>query len=215
MIRISNSHLQSMSTKANKRLLPRKLPAQARSADTVAVILTAAAHILDSSGYGKYSTNAIANRAGVSVGSLYQYFPSKDAITVALIQQEGQRVASSIEKVCLQQIDWQEALRKMIDIAVQHQLSRPQLARILDVEEARLRPRSDTVSIPSHLEEVLRRGLPDVSQSNLQTLAQDIVAMTKGIADVAAEQRKVSQDDLRRRLTSAVFGYLDKVSEWT
>jgi hypothetical protein len=71
------------------------------------------------------------------------------------------------------------------------------------------------VSIPSHLEEVLRRGLPDVSQSNLQTLAQDIVAMTKGIADVAAEQRKVSQDDLRRRLTSAVFGYLDKVSEWT
>ena len=204
-----------MSSKANKHLLPRKLPTQARSADTVAVILTAAAHILDSSGYNEYSTNAIAKRAGVSVGSLYQYFPSKDAITVALIQQEGQRVASSIEKVSVQEIDWQEVLRKMIDIAVQHQLARPQLARILDVEEARLRPRSDTVSIPLLLEGVLQRGLPHASPSNLQTLALDIVAITKGIADVAAEQRKVSQDDLRRRLTSAVFGYLKSASDWT
>ena len=66
-------------------LEPRKAPAQARSTATVAAILEAAARILETDGLAGYSTNAIARRAGVSVGSLYQYFPGKDAITRALI----------------------------------------------------------------------------------------------------------------------------------
>ncbi len=69
----------------NRRLEPRKLPKQARSGATVEAILEAAAQIFERNGYAAGTTNRIAERAGVSIGSLYQYFPNKDALLVALV----------------------------------------------------------------------------------------------------------------------------------
>lgn len=66
------------------RLDPRKAPRQERSRRTVERILDAATRIFDEDGYAGTTTNEIAAVAGVSVGSLYQYFPNKDAILVAL-----------------------------------------------------------------------------------------------------------------------------------
>lgn len=65
---------------------PRRTPRQQRSHETVEVILQATAQVLAEHGYAKSSTNRIAKRAGVSVGSLYQYFPNKDALFQALIE---------------------------------------------------------------------------------------------------------------------------------
>jgi AcrR family transcriptional regulator len=69
----------------DQRLEPRKLPKQARSETTVEAILEAAAQVFERQGYAAGTTNRIAARAGVSIGSLYQYFPNKDAILVALV----------------------------------------------------------------------------------------------------------------------------------
>lgn len=63
---------------------PRKVPSQQRSRETVAAILEAAAQVFDAQGYDAGTTDRIAERAGVSVGTLYQYYPDKDAILVAL-----------------------------------------------------------------------------------------------------------------------------------
>ncbi len=63
---------------------PRKKPRQRRARTTVDVILMAAAHILKRDGFAHTTTNRIAEKAGVSVGSLYQYFPNKEAIVAAL-----------------------------------------------------------------------------------------------------------------------------------
>jgi AcrR family transcriptional regulator len=71
----------------DRRLEPRKLPKQARSGATVGAILEAAAQIFERHGYAAGTTNRIAERAGVSIGSLYQYFPNKDAILLALVHQ--------------------------------------------------------------------------------------------------------------------------------
>src|SRR5271168_5411173 len=64
----------------------RKAQGQARSKETVNVILEASARILEADGLRGFNTNAVADKAGVSVGSLYQYFPNKDAILLALIK---------------------------------------------------------------------------------------------------------------------------------
>jgi len=66
------------------RVSPRKQPRQQRSRETVRAILEAAARIFEERGAGAATTDAIALRAGVSVGSLYQYFPSKEALLATL-----------------------------------------------------------------------------------------------------------------------------------
>lgn len=71
---------------------PRKRPRQARSKATVEAILEATARILRSEGYAGLSTNKAAKLAGVSVGSLYQYFPNKTALVTALVEQHAQTI---------------------------------------------------------------------------------------------------------------------------
>ena len=74
---------------------PRK-PQQERARETVEAILAAATHILVRKGYTRTTTNEIAATAGVSVGSLYQYFPSKDAIAVELLRRNRERLSARI-----------------------------------------------------------------------------------------------------------------------
>jgi len=66
---------------------PRKEPKQERSRQTYQVILQGAAKIIRKFGVQKFSTNKVAEESGVSIGSLYQYFPSKEAVIAALIDQ--------------------------------------------------------------------------------------------------------------------------------
>lgn len=73
-------------TASKQRLEPRKAPVQKRSKATVDVILAAAAQVFETHGYSAGTTNRIAKRAGVSIGTLYQYFPSKEALAVALLE---------------------------------------------------------------------------------------------------------------------------------
>ena len=68
-------------------LEPRKIPTQRRSKETVQAILEATAHVLKESGYAGATTNRIAEVAGVSIGSLYQYFPGKESLVYALNRQ--------------------------------------------------------------------------------------------------------------------------------
>ncbi|OWY61320.1 hypothetical protein B7486_64405, partial [cyanobacterium TDX16] len=73
-------------SKREKALRPRKAPRQQRAVETRARILEAAAEVFTEHGYAAGTTNRIAERAGMSVGSLYQYFPNKDAILVELVE---------------------------------------------------------------------------------------------------------------------------------
>lgn len=72
------------SPRRREAVSPRKRPVQERSRRTVEAILEAAAQVLERRGYAGTTTDRIAERAGVSVGSLYQYFPNKDSILLAL-----------------------------------------------------------------------------------------------------------------------------------
>ena len=75
----------------------RKWPTQERARRTIAAIFEATAQIVDSDGPEALSTNKVAQRAGVSIGTLYQYFPTKEAIVVAMITQERQRVMTELQ----------------------------------------------------------------------------------------------------------------------
>jgi AcrR family transcriptional regulator len=75
---------------------PRKIPRQARSLATVEVILDAAALLLVDEGYEQATTNRIAERAGVSIGSLYQYFPNRESVVAAVAHRLKARIANPL-----------------------------------------------------------------------------------------------------------------------
>src|ERR1700730_10096432 len=68
--------------------IKRRIPRQARAGETVSLILEATAQILEAGGLPAFTTNAVADRAGVSIGTLYQYFADKNAILLALARQQ-------------------------------------------------------------------------------------------------------------------------------
>src|ERR1700677_1364147 len=78
---------------------PRKLPIQARSTQLVADILKAAVRVLERDGAGLFTTIRVAEAAGVSVGSLYQYFPNKEAILFRLQADEWRQTMSQLERI--------------------------------------------------------------------------------------------------------------------
>src|SRR5262245_45140993 len=115
------------------RTVPRKKPKQNRSQATVEAILTATARILVRDGFDRASTNRIAMEAGVSIGSLYQYFPSKEALVAALAERHCDEMKEIIMGA-MQRI-WSlpvaEAVREMVTVMVRTHAVDPKLHRIL------------------------------------------------------------------------------------
>ncbi len=77
----------------------RKQPRQARSTLLVAAVLEAAVRVLSSEGAGRFTMARVAEKAGVSVGSLYQYFPNKEAILFRLQTDEWQQTTGLLERI--------------------------------------------------------------------------------------------------------------------
>lgn len=84
-------------------LEPRKSPVQARSAASVDAILEATIQVLLQVGKERLTTTKVALRAGVSVGTLYQYFPNKSALLKGALSRHMSEVAEAVERVCRQQ----------------------------------------------------------------------------------------------------------------
>lgn len=75
----------------------RKTPSQTRALRTVDTLFEAAARVLQTEGEAGFTTNRIAERAGFSIGTLYQYFPSKEAIVVAMVRRHRDRVLRELD----------------------------------------------------------------------------------------------------------------------
>ncbi|WP_432826822.1 TetR/AcrR family transcriptional regulator [Dactylosporangium sp. CA-092794] len=134
------------------RLEPRRRPAQVRAELTRGRILAAAAHIFAEYGYAAGTTNRIAERARVSIGSLYQYFPNKDAILLELLLQHIDD-GDTGDPLALAGLE--DTVRAIVRRAIDNHRADPQLLRIMIVEA----PRS-----PDLVEKVLRYEEARVAQ---------------------------------------------------
>jgi AcrR family transcriptional regulator len=173
----------------------------------VEAILEASARILEEQGLEGYTTNAVADRAGVSIGSLYQYFPGKEALTAALIRRETARLVAEVTEAEMLS-DWRRAISSMIDAAVAHQMRRPALAVLLDFQERRLPLEGDTQRVSEAFILNIGRVLQRSGLALHPRAAQDILAIVRGMIDLAGERGETDPMDIRRRVERAVFGYL-------
>ena len=112
--------------------ISRKTPKQARAQATVEAILTATAELLVELGYERTTTNAIARRAGVSIGSLYQYFPNKEAVFTALCDQHMTEMTALLigEIATLHGRPLDEAIRPLVKALLRAHAVAPALHRV-------------------------------------------------------------------------------------
>ena len=190
-------------------LKARKVPAQARSQETVTVILEASARILESDGLRGFNTNAIAAKAGVSVGSLYQYFPNKDAIVLALIggYEEG------LHKAVLEAVqagmgkDLKRRLRLLVRALVTVHYRRPLLNRVLEAEEERLGSGADDAAFHAMVLQLLQDHKNEMAVPVSAATERFVIAILRAVVDLglASGARAGSTE---HRAMRAVCGFL-------
>ena len=137
---------------------PRKSPVQARSAASVEAILEATAQVLLSVGKERLTTTLVASRAGVSVGTLYQYFPNKSALLFRLQVEEWETTFAMLQRILDDRsVPPVERLRRTIVAFFQSELEEAELRRALDDASAVFR---GAVEARAHFERDQRRLLP-------------------------------------------------------
>jgi len=112
---------------------PRKQASQERSRATVDALVEATARILVREGFDKASTNRIAETAGVSVGSLYQYFPSKESLVVAVMERHSQQLMQVVKGVVAEvaALPVEQAVHTLVAAAIKAHCVDPKLHRVL------------------------------------------------------------------------------------
>ena len=195
---------------SKSRLNPRKTPRQERSAATCAAILEAAARILETSGSVGLTTNHVAALAGVSVGTLYQYFPAKEAILAELVRQMRQEMLADFVGA-VREAEGKGlayAVDAMVSASLRHHLRRPALAQALEHEERELKLDKETVQLKADMRDLIVGVLRDHGIDQPERTAFDLMSLSRGIVDAAVRAGERDFDDLQARLRRAVAGYL-------
>lgn len=112
---------------------PRKTPLQARAEVTVEAIFEATIQILLSHGADRLTTTRVAERAGVSVGTLYQYFPNKQSLLFAVLEEHLKKVAEAVEAACDQarHKPMAEMIRQVVEAFVNTKMERMDISMAL------------------------------------------------------------------------------------
>ena len=120
--------------------IKRKNPTQARAQQTVGAILDAAAQILQTEGEAHFNTNRVAERAGFSIGTLYQYFPNKNSIIEAIAERERIAIEATIQKALLD--GWPHTIEEFLRIIIRQMINafgrRQKLRRFIIIQMIRL-----------------------------------------------------------------------------
>jgi AcrR family transcriptional regulator len=205
-----------MAQRRKKTANPRKAPEQDRSRATVEAIVEAAAHILVKHGYDAFSTNRVAERAGVSIGSLYQYFPNKDALLSELMRRHVVEIERGVEEMAAlaRTAPLAEVIRAGIEQNVRSHLIDPALHRVLSEEVPRLGPLDWKVAFIERMEARIR-GMLEARKSEIAVADIDVAVyiVTRTVEAVVhnavCEQPKaLASGALADELTRMLVGFL-------
>jgi AcrR family transcriptional regulator len=176
--------------------------------------LDAAAHVFAECGYSAGTTNRIAERAQVSIGSLYQYFPNKDAVLRALMQDHADNGARLIAEHSAAGLpaDIDDALRVVVRATIDNHRDNPRLHRVL-FEEA---PRAP--DFLAHLHEMERRAVeataalldahPSVLAPSRLTAHIVVTTIESLVHRLVTTELPVDLDELEDEIVVLLGGYL-------
>ena len=198
------------------RTVPRKAPQQQRSRETVDVILAATARVLVKEGFDHASTNRIAEAAGVSIGSLYQYFPSKESLVAALIERHFDEMSEALteEMARVADLPLAAALRRMVTLMLQAHAVDPALHRVLNEQVPRVGRLDRLHDVVARMRTLARayfeRHRAEVRVADLEVAAFITVQTTEALIHTAATRPEEAPepDVLIEEVTALLVRYL-------
>jgi len=175
-----------MPDRRKAQISSRRRPKQARSSDLVSAILEAAVQVLAKEGGKRFTTARVAERAGVSVGSLYQYFPNKASILFRL-----------------QSDEWRQTSELMRSI--QEDDSQPPLERLRHLVHAFIRSECEEADMRSALEEAapLYREVPEAKDARISA-ERSVEIFMRAALPQASDSTRATAGELIKRTLSAV-----------
>ena len=196
----------------------RKSPRQERSRDTVEAILGATARVLKRRGFAGTNTNRVAEVAGVSVGSLYQYFPNKDALVAALHQRHAHELLAVLDGALAgaAQRSLEATVRALIRATLDAHLVDPELHRVLETE-LQGHDRFEGVegidhSIFAKVRELLALHRNRIAPRNLDLAAYVVLRIVESLVHAAVIEPVdlVPPAEIEGEIARAVLGYLGR-----
>jgi AcrR family transcriptional regulator len=196
---------------------PRKSPRQARAKATVDAIVEATSQVLQKEGYDNFTTARAAERAGVSVGSLYQYFPNKAALASAVIDRCSESFIGAFQRALAgrQPAMLADCIDAMVEVTLVSHHMAPELHRIVRELAPRLgvADRSEMVShaAAKMIESVLRKHTDEIApEIDVPTAAAIIETTLQALSHRAAAARpsEVTNDMLAKEAARMITRYL-------
>jgi len=197
---------------------PRKSASQQRSRATVEALLDATARVLRREGYDRASTNRIAATAGVSVGSLYQYFPNKEALVAALVERHNREMLQLLRDALREvaSLDLATAVAKLVRAAVDAHLVDPALHRVLDEQVPRMGQLAKIEALQGETFRLVRSYLEErrdeISVRDLDSATSILVTTVEALTHQFVIHKPDALDRDRERfideVTRLVVGYL-------
>lgn len=195
---------------------PRRVPRQARSRALVEAILEATARVLTERGYAGTNTNLVAERAGVSVGSVYQYFPNKDSLITALHERHAVQMHAAMQAV-LESSQPRSLCDNLAAIVhawiAAHQLS-PELHRVLEKEfpffDAPREQSPASQSIFLRVRQLLETHRDEVVPPDLELATWVVLQTTEALihAAVITPSPQHSTEAIEQAIVGMLAGYL-------
>ncbi len=206
----------SRQLKRDRATSPRKSATQERSRATVVALLSATARVLVKEGYDRASTNKVAEAAGVSIGSLYQYFPSKEALVSAVIERHiGEMmdlVRVALVRVAL--LPLEDAAVELVRVMIDAHRIEPKLHRVLVEQIPRVGNLEQIESVDDEAIALVRTYL-EAHQDEIDVVDLDLAAFiavtsVEALTHAAVLRRPALLDDAKFKgeVASLIVRYL-------
>jgi AcrR family transcriptional regulator len=197
---------------------PRKLPKQDRSRVTVEAILEATTRILVEEGYDRANTNRIAERAGISIGSLYQYFPNKESLITALMEQHAREMVELIETKlnCLFDSPLEIVIPEIVTLVVAAHAINPRLHQVLSEEIPRSERSPHRHQADERITELLRtylhRWRDEISPQNTELTVFILSRTVEALCHAAVIEHPnfVRDSQFESEVSNLLLSYLTK-----
>jgi AcrR family transcriptional regulator len=188
---------------------PRRIPQQPRGRLRVARLLRAADRVIGEAGYESATMCAIAERAGSSVGSLYQFFPNKDAVAEALRAQYAEEYAEFWRRFTPQAagLDAEHLAARLIQFPLEFAARHPAFVPLLDIPPTARSSRRRQM-IRGRIADVLRARRPQISEARAQRVATVVHQMLKGLLTLYAQAGIRERAAIIGEYKTALAGYL-------